>query len=189
MPNDRAGRPVVVDHFLSSASWSGPTGCSLVDATVGVVEDISAVYLNPAGRSDMSRSHAVAACRPWLDGIQTFFLSTGFHVPVLGVFAVSAFGVDYGEMGVTAAEGQAGKGEILSVKDYAFAFSYGRKLAQGFGFGASAKYVTSRIRQEPPRHGPQCREEGPERLQVPFGSCGFTVSKSFYCFFPGNLVW
>jgi len=126
----------------------GSAGCAMGDAYVGMVDDISGVYWNPAGLSAMQSSQVMFTYQPWLAGINTFFLSAGIRVPVMGFFAVSAFGVDYGEMDVTTVEDQYGTGETFSPKDYAFVISYGRKLAQWFGFGASAKYVTSRIWHE-----------------------------------------
>ena len=126
----------------------GSAGCAMGDAYVAVVDDISGVYWNPAGLSAMKGSQAMFTYQPWIANINTFFLSAGIQVPTMGVFAVSAFGVDYGEMEVTTVEDQDGTGETFSVKDYAFVLSYSRKLAQWFGFGASAKYVTSQIWHE-----------------------------------------
>jgi hypothetical protein len=100
------------------------------------------------GLSGMKGSQAMFTYQPWIANINTFFLSAGINVPAMGVFAVSAFGVDYGEMDVTTVEDQDGTGETFSVKDFAFALTYSRKLAQWFGFGASAKYVTSTIWHE-----------------------------------------
>lgn len=126
----------------------GSAGCAMGDAYVGVVDDISGVYWNPAGLSAMQGSQAMFAYQPWIAGINTFILSAGIKVPNMGVIAVSAFGVNYGNMDVTTVEDQNGTGETFSPKDYAFVLSYGRKLAQWFGFGASAKYVTSQIWHE-----------------------------------------
>ncbi len=43
---------------------------------------------------------------------------------------------------------QEGTGEKFDGLDYAFSLSYGRKLAQWFSFGASGKYISSRIWHE-----------------------------------------
>jgi hypothetical protein len=126
----------------------GSAGCAMGDAYVGVVDDISGVYWNPAGLSAMQGSQAMFSYQPWVADINTFFLSAGINVPTMGVIAVSAFGVNYGNMDVTTVEDQSGTGETFSPKDYAFVISYGRKLAQWFGFGASAKYITSQIWHE-----------------------------------------
>ncbi len=126
----------------------GSAGVAMGDAYVSVVNDLSGVYFNPGGLAFMENSEAMFTYQPWLVDIQTFLAATGIVLPRLGTLAISAVGVNYGEMDVTTVEQQDGTGEKFSVRDYAFALTYGRKLAQWFGFGASAKYVTSSIWHE-----------------------------------------
>ncbi|MBN1999273.1 PorV/PorQ family protein [candidate division KSB1 bacterium] len=126
----------------------GSAGVSMGDAYVSVVNDLSGVYFNPAGLAFMDYSEAMFTYQPWLVDIQTFLAAAGVVLPRVGTIGISAIGVNYGEMDVTTVEDQDGTGETFSVKDYAFALTYGRKLAQWFGFGASAKYITSSIWHE-----------------------------------------
>jgi hypothetical protein len=126
----------------------GSAGCSMGDAYVSVVDDITGIYWNPAGLSSMLESEAMFSYQPWIVDINTFLIASGIVLPRVGTIAIGAIGVNYGEMDVTTVEEQDGTGESFSVKDYAFTLSYGKKLAQWFGFGASAKYVTSSIWHE-----------------------------------------
>lgn len=126
----------------------GSAGCAMGDAYVSVVHDVTGVYWNPAGLAFMAQNEAVFGYQPWLADISTFFVSSGIQVPSLGVIAVGAIGVDYGEMDVTTVDRQDGTGERFSAKDLAFSFSYGRQVVRWFGFGATAKYVTSHIWHE-----------------------------------------
>jgi len=123
----------------------GPAGCALGDAYVSLVSDISSVYWNPAGLSFMNQSQVMFSYQPWLVDINTFFTAAGVVLPKYGTLAFSLIGVNYGEMKVTTVEMQQGTGETFFASDYAFNFSYARRLATWFGFGASAKYVRSSI--------------------------------------------
>jgi len=126
----------------------GPGGCAMGDAYVSVVNDLSGIYWNPAGLASMEQTEVIFTYQPWLVDINTFFIAAGLVLPNVGTIALGALGADYGEMDVTTVEQQDGTGERFSVKDYAFTLSYSRKLAQWFGFGGTAKYITSSIWHE-----------------------------------------
>jgi len=149
-PNLHSQEPIRVGttsaEFLSIGY--GSAGCAMGDAYVSVVNNISGVYWNPAGLSFMEQNEAQFNYQPWLADINTFFVSTGLVLPSIGVIALGAIGVDYGEMDVTTVDRQEGTGERFSSKDYAFTLSYGRRLVRWFGFGATAKYITSTIWHE-----------------------------------------
>jgi hypothetical protein len=123
-------------------------GTSMGNAYVSTVRDITSIYWNPAGLSFMEQSEAMFTYQPWLADINTFFIGAGLSLQNIGVLALGVIGVDYGEMDVTTVSYQEGTGEKFSAQDYAFSLSYGRKLTQWFGFGATAKYITSSIWHE-----------------------------------------
>jgi hypothetical protein len=123
----------------------GTSGTAMGDAAVSALHDVSSVYWNPAGMSYMEQSEAVFSYQPWLVGINTAFAAVGLVIPRLGTLGLNLIQVDYGDMDVTTIEYQEGTGEKFSATDFAFGFSYARKLAQWFGFGATGKYVSSRI--------------------------------------------
>ena len=123
----------------------GAAGCALGDAYVSMVTDISGVYWNPAGLSYMTNGQALFTYQPWLVDISTYFSAVGINLENYGTMAIGLIGVNYGEMKVTTVEFQQGTGETFFASDYAFSFSYGRRLASWFGFGATAKYIRSSI--------------------------------------------
>lgn len=123
----------------------GAAGCALGDAYVSLVDDISAVYWNPAGLANMQRNEAMFMQQPWLVDINTSLAAVGILVPRVGTIALSSISADYGEMEVTTLAMQEGTGEKFSLNDAALMLSYGRKLATWFSFGASAKYISSTI--------------------------------------------
>jgi opacity protein-like surface antigen len=123
----------------------GSAGNAMGDAFVSVANDLSALYWNPAGLAYMKQNEASFAYQPWLVNINTSFAGVGMVVPQLGTFALGLIQVGYGDMEVTTMEMQNGTGEVFNASDVAVSLGYARKLAQWFSFGASAKYISSKI--------------------------------------------
>jgi len=122
-----------------------PRGIAMGDACVSLVNDLSAIYWNPAGLAFMPRNEVFFSYQPWLVGTQTYIASAGVVVPSVGTFAASILGMNYGEMEVTTMDLQEGTGETFTPADIAFNFSYGRTLTSWFAFGATVKYIHSSI--------------------------------------------
>jgi len=123
----------------------GSTGNAMGDAAVASVEDLSALYWNPGRLPYMRQSEAQFMYQPWFADINTSFAGVGLKAQGIGYFALGLFQVAYGDMKVTTMQQQDGTGEFYTANDYAFSFSYGRKLAQWFAFGASFKYISQKI--------------------------------------------
>ncbi len=123
----------------------GSSGVAMGDAAVSVLHDVSSVYWNPAGMAYMEQSEAIFSYQPWLVDISTGFTAVGIVIPRIGTLGLNLVQVDYGDMDVTTVEYQEGTGEKFSATDFAMGFSYARRLAQWFAFGATGKYVSSRI--------------------------------------------
>jgi len=126
----------------------GSAGSAMGDAAVAVVQDLSSAYWNPAGLALMRQSGVQFLMQPWIAGIHSTYVSAGLVFPTLGTFAVGFYQMDYGREPVTTMEYQEGTGENYSAADYCVSLSYGRKLAQWFAFGASAKMINQRIWHE-----------------------------------------
>jgi hypothetical protein len=126
----------------------GSAGMAMGDAYVSVVRDISSIYWNPAGLGYMEKSEFQAMHQPWLADINTSYVGLGFGTSRIGTFGVGFVYTSYGEEEVTSMLMQEGTGEKFDGLDYCMSLSYGRKLAQWFSFGASGKYVSSRIWHE-----------------------------------------
>jgi hypothetical protein len=78
-----------------------PKGTSMGNAYVSMVNDLTAIYWNPAGLSFAEQSEAMFIYQPWLADINTFLVGAGISVSKIGVFALGVIGVNYGEMDVT----------------------------------------------------------------------------------------
>ena len=126
----------------------GSDGIAMGDAGVSIPGRSSSIYWNPAGLAFLKNNTASFMNQPWLVGINMNAVSASYVVPVIGVISVGIFHMDYGEMDVTTLEMQEGTGEKFSANEYCASFTYSRKLAQWFAFGASAKYISSQIWHE-----------------------------------------
>ncbi len=123
----------------------GSAGTAMGDAYVSVANDISSIYWNPAGLSYMEQSEALFVHQPWLVDINTSMFGVGLVVPAIGTFSLGAIQIGYGDMEVTNLSMQDGTGELFSASDLAISLSFGRRLANWFAFGATGKYVSSKI--------------------------------------------
>ncbi len=123
----------------------GSAGCAMGDAYVSLATDLSAIYWNPAGLGYMEKSEAQFTIQPWVVDINTSFAGVGLVLPSVGTLALGITQIGYGDMDVTNMAMQEGTGEKFSANDIAASFSYSRRLAQWFSFGASFKYVNSKI--------------------------------------------
>lgn len=123
----------------------GSRGNAMGDAVVATTHDLESCYWNPAGLALMDRNEVLFSMQPWIIDINTNFAAVGLVFPRLGTFACSFNQMDYGKEDVTTLVMQEGTGERYTANEFSFTFSYGRRLAQWFAFGASGKYVTSNI--------------------------------------------
>jgi len=126
----------------------GGAGLSMGDSYVSMVNDISSVYWNPAGLGYMKKNQLMVMHQPWFADINSSFVGVGYVDPNLGTFGIALTFVDYGSEDVTSMISQDGTGEKFDGLDLAISLSYGRKLADWFSFGATGKYITSRIWHE-----------------------------------------
>ena len=123
----------------------GGSASGMGEAYVAAARDLSSAYWNAAGLAYMENNEVLFSYQPWIADINVAFVGGGVVVPRIGTLALSVNSMNYGRTSVTTLERQEGTGETYQATDYAAAFSYSRKLAQWFAFGASFKYITSNI--------------------------------------------
>ena len=130
-------------NFLEIGVGAAPI--AMGDAYVAVANDFSSIYWNPAGMAFMESNEAMFMYQPWVGGINTMFTGIGLSLPRIGTLGFSVFGLSYGNIDVTSLDYQDGTGEQYTAYDYSFNLAYARRLANWFSFGASAKYISSKI--------------------------------------------
>lgn len=123
----------------------GSDGNAMGEAFVSMTGRISSIYWNPAGLAFLDRNEVMFMYQPWVVDITSANVAAAFVLPTIGTLAAGFTHLGYGEIEVTTLEYQEGTGELYTANDYNFVFSYSRKLAQWFAFGASAKYISSQI--------------------------------------------
>lgn len=123
----------------------GSRATSMGDAYVAVANDVSSIYWNPAGLSNVPNSSALFMVQPWLVDIDMLFAGGAVVVPKIGVFGLGITHLDYGQMDVTNLEYQNGTGERFGASDMAATFTFSRKIVSWFSFGSSMKYISSKI--------------------------------------------
>jgi len=123
----------------------GAAGNSMGDAYVSLVNDASAIYWNPAGLAELEQSEVMVLTQPWIANISSSFAAVGLVLPRIGALGLGLINVNYGEMEVTTLAMQEGTGEMFTPNDIVLSLSYARKIVTWFSFGASAKYISSRI--------------------------------------------
>ncbi|NQV38526.1 MAG: PorV/PorQ family protein [Candidatus Marinimicrobia bacterium] len=123
----------------------GSAGSAMGEAYVGVAQDLSSIYWNPAGLAYIKGSEAQFMMQPWIVDINTIFAGAAVNVPRIGTFAFGLTQIGYGDMKVTTLSHQNGTGENFTANELAASLSYARKLAEWFAFGATTKLIHSSI--------------------------------------------
>ncbi len=123
----------------------GAAGIAMGDAAVSSVKDVTSVYWNPAGLAFLKKHEAIFVFQPWIADISTALVATGLKVPQIGTLGFHLIHAGYGRIDVTNLNAQEGTGEKYSADEYAFGVTYARQLTNWFAFGATAKFITSKI--------------------------------------------
>lgn len=122
---------------------------SLGDASITLADmNSSAVFSNPGALGFTELTHSVTAgYTPWFVDINNYSAAYSFNSSA-GVFALSAFVVDFGTMTRTRkVEGQRlyEKTGTFSANSMALGITYAKALTDRFSFGLTAKYVREKI--------------------------------------------
>ncbi len=123
----------------------GTAGIAMGDACVSSVNDVSAIYWNPAALAFLPKNEAVFVYQPWIADISTAFVATSLNIPQVGTLGFHLIHAGYGTIPVTNLNAQEGTGETYSADEYAFGITYARQLTNWFSFGATGKLITSKI--------------------------------------------
>jgi hypothetical protein len=118
------------------------------EASVATVNDIYAMYWNPAGLADIENAAISFTNVNWILDVDLNYIGTAKYFEGVGVFGVSATVLSMDEQEVTRADAPDGTGETYDATSYTIGLSYGRQLTRGFSFGASVKYIGEKIWDE-----------------------------------------
>lgn len=148
---------LVFPSSAHSQAKVGTTGCQflelgvsaramgMAEAFTAVVDDISAVYYNPAGLVYMYGREAEFTYITMPADVNYYFGAIGLPLESIGgVIGIGVYTLTSGDIIETAYETddpQLGTGRVFSYDDFALSVSYGRYLTDRFSIGLSLKYI------------------------------------------------
>jgi hypothetical protein len=144
-------------NFISDVSKKGTTAAPFLSigqsaraigmgsAFVGVVNDVSSIYWNPAGLTKTQGINIAFDHTLWIADIKYNYLAASYNLGGLGTIGFSYTGADIGEMNVTTIAKPEGTGETFSSTQAAFSIAYAVQLTENFSIGFSPKFIYESI--------------------------------------------
>lgn len=148
---------VLPAQFVTNVSKVGRTAASFLEigigsramgmgeAYVGVANDVTALYWNPAGLAVMEKSQVAFIHTQWLAGINFNHIAGAFPLGQAGTVAASLTSVNMGEDKVRSVFYPEGTGEMFSASSMCMSLGYARRFTDRFSFGAAGKYIEEQI--------------------------------------------
>lgn len=125
--------------FLSIGQSARAIGMG--SAFVGVVNDVSSIYWNPAGLTKAEGGQIMVDHTKWIAGTEYNFFAVSYNIGDLGTVGVSFTGSNIGDMKVTTIEEPWGTGEVFSATDMAISLAYALQLTDRSSIGFNPKFV------------------------------------------------
>jgi len=123
----------------------GARAVSMGGSFVAEANDLSALYWNPAGLTNVTGGAVQFSTTQYLADIQYSHAAVGFNLGTMGTLAASLLYLDSGEMEVRTISQPEGTGELFSKQDLALQMSYARALTDRFSIGTTVKYIREAI--------------------------------------------
>lgn len=148
---------VFAQGFKSDVSKKGTTAAPFLSigqsaraigmgsAFVGVVNDVSSIYWNPAGLTKAEGTNILFDHTLWIADIKYNYLAASYSLGSYGTVGFSFTASDIGEMNVTTIEKPEGTGETFSASSAAISIAYAIQLTDNFSIGFSPKFIYESI--------------------------------------------
>lgn len=119
----------------------GARAVGMGESFAAVANDISTLYWNPAGMTNLNKISVGVSHSQWFADIYHNY--AGFAIPLgeSDVIGLSAVSLTTSEQEVTTVEQPEGTGVFYNVSDLAIGLSYARKLTDRFSVGMTVKYI------------------------------------------------
>ncbi|MFH0883058.1 MAG: PorV/PorQ family protein [bacterium] len=151
-----AGSPLYAGDFAKVGTTGsdflkipiGTRGVAMGNGFSALSNDITAMFWNPAGLTNMKGKGVYLERINWLADIS--YNAVGVAYNLNPFWAVGVFGavMNSGDIPVTTVEQQNGTGETFSVNNFVAGVSIASKLTDKFSFGANIKYVHEDLDKE-----------------------------------------
>jgi len=123
----------------------GARNVAMGEASVSTANDITALYWNPAGLTNLKNVEVGFQHITWFAGTQLQYAACGINLGNAGAIGLSMYSMGSGEMEVRTLEYEEGTGETFNVQDLSIGLSYARALTDNFSIGGTAKLINSRL--------------------------------------------
>ena len=145
--------------FVSDVSKKGTTAAPFLSigqsaraiamgsAFVGVANDVSSIYWNPAGLTKTQGVNVAFDHTLWIADIKYNYLAASYSLGDIGTIGFSYTGSDIGEMRVTTISQPEGTGETFSSTQASFSLAYAIQLTEDFSIGFAPKFIYESIWQ------------------------------------------
>ncbi|MCB0753341.1 MAG: PorV/PorQ family protein, partial [Ignavibacteriae bacterium] len=117
-------------------------------AIVGLVDDASSIFWNPAGMVKIKNVGTHFSYMNWFDLFDFNAASLVYNVGDVGTFGVSMVSLTTSKMEVTTEQEPNGTGRFFDAGDLALGISYAKYLTDKFSVGLTVKYINQRIWNE-----------------------------------------
>ncbi len=126
----------------------GARAAALGGAFVGLSDDATSVFWNPAGLTRIRNNSAHFTYMNWFDFFDFNAASAAFNLADVGTVAASFTILKMDRQEITTEQQPNGTGRFYDAQDIALGVSYARNLTDRFSFGLTFKYVQQRIWNE-----------------------------------------
>ncbi len=145
IPSDNTGYGTTAAEFLLLAPSA--RGTALGGAFSALATDVSAVYYNPAGLSQMEHSGAMASTMNYVAGTSYAWAAIGF--PMSGgsrAIGVSVANFGFSNQPVYTVDDPTGlSGDVYSVSETVAGLTYSQQFSDRFSAGLTAKFISDEL--------------------------------------------
>jgi hypothetical protein len=121
-----------------------PRATSLANAYSAISDDVSAIYYNPAGLTQLKYQQILIMHNNWFEDINQQFLAFT-HFINKNVLGISLNYLDIGKIQETTYENKTGTGRFFRPKDLALTVAYARQIKNNLSFGINFKFIQQMI--------------------------------------------
>ncbi|MCK9279020.1 MAG: PorV/PorQ family protein [Melioribacteraceae bacterium] len=129
--------------FLSIAQGTRATGMG--NAYVGVADDPSALFWNPAGLTKVAGTAVTFERTNWIADINYNFFAASYNLGDYGALGVSFISSEMDEMKVRTIDEPEGTGETFKANDVVISLGYAISLTENFSIGFNPKFIQQSI--------------------------------------------
>lgn len=124
---------------------AGPRAAALGGAVVGIIDDPSAIFWNPAGLTNIQSVAAYFTYMRYFDMFDYNAFAASYNLENVGVFSIGLISFLTDKMEITTEFSPQGTGRFFDASDLAILLAFSRNLTEMFSVGISIKYVSQRI--------------------------------------------